>query len=215
MQYQVLNNWRRERNWIPTFSRRIANDFAALRFNSPQGAERISQCVIRESPSTSDSRGFEGSLSTAAQQCFPHREGPPARRGSCPPPKNAAASRGGCPSQTFPPAPSPAPGDGIGPEVMAEVEKIAAWFMREGIVHSRSKKDLWAARPMAFTKQRSAMPTWRARKRRTRCCLPPSAGRNGMPSLMKSAPRRVFCGFARANIPDLTSHANLSIGYNP
>jgi hypothetical protein len=36
-----------------------------------------------------------------------------------------------------------------------------------------------------------------ARKRRTRCCLPPSAGRNGMPSLMKSAPRRIFCGFAR------------------
>ena len=105
--------------------------------------------------------------------------------------------RGGCPSQTFPPAPSPAPGDGIGPEVMAEVEKIATRFTREGIVHFKVEKDLWAARPMAFTKQRSAMPTWRARKRRTRCCLPPSAGRNGMPSLMKSAPRRIFCGFAR------------------
>ena len=31
MQYQVRNNWRRERNWIPTFSRRIAKRFARLR----------------------------------------------------------------------------------------------------------------------------------------------------------------------------------------
>ena len=31
MQYQVRNNWRRERNWIPTFSRSIAKRFAALR----------------------------------------------------------------------------------------------------------------------------------------------------------------------------------------
>ena len=34
------------------------------------------------------------------------------------------------------------PGDGIGPEVMAEVEKIAAWFTREGIVHFEIEKGL-------------------------------------------------------------------------
>ena len=34
------------------------------------------------------------------------------------------------------------PGDGIGPEVMAEVEKLAAWFTREGIVHFEIEKGL-------------------------------------------------------------------------
>jgi 3-isopropylmalate dehydrogenase len=34
------------------------------------------------------------------------------------------------------------PGDGIGPEVMAEVEKIAAWFTREGIVQFEIEKGL-------------------------------------------------------------------------
>jgi hypothetical protein len=36
-EFWTRTRWRRERNWIPTFSRRIANDFGALRFNSPQG----------------------------------------------------------------------------------------------------------------------------------------------------------------------------------
>ena len=44
---------------------------------------------------------------------FPRRiavlgAGPPTRCGSCPPLKNAAASRGGCPSRPFLPIPSPA-----------------------------------------------------------------------------------------------------------
>src|SRR6202045_2140147 len=34
------------------------------------------------------------------------------------------------------------PGDGIGPEVMAEVEKIAAWLTREGITHFEIEKGL-------------------------------------------------------------------------
>jgi 3-isopropylmalate dehydrogenase len=34
------------------------------------------------------------------------------------------------------------PGDGIGPEVMAEVEKVAAWLTREGIVHLEIEKGL-------------------------------------------------------------------------
>jgi 3-isopropylmalate dehydrogenase len=34
------------------------------------------------------------------------------------------------------------PGDGIGPEVMAEVEKIAAWLTREGIVHFEIERGL-------------------------------------------------------------------------
>src|ERR1700724_4101874 len=34
------------------------------------------------------------------------------------------------------------PGDGIGPEVMAEAEKIASWLTREGIVHLEIEKGL-------------------------------------------------------------------------
>src|ERR1700731_1183732 len=34
------------------------------------------------------------------------------------------------------------PGDGIGPEVMAEAEKIASWLTREGIVHFEIEKGL-------------------------------------------------------------------------
>src|ERR1700682_1455539 len=33
-------------------------------------------------------------------------------------------------------------GDGIGPEVMAEAEKIAAWLTREGIIHFEIEKGL-------------------------------------------------------------------------
>ena len=54
------------------------------------------------------------------------------------------------------------PGDGIGPEVMAEIEKIAAWLTREQASFiSKSKKALSAARPMTRMRPRSAMRTWR------------------------------------------------------
>jgi len=62
-----------------------------------------------------------------------------------------------------------------------------------GLVYARSivrfeiEKGLSAARHMTFIKQRSAMPIWRARKRRTLCCSPPSAGQNGILSPTKSA----------------------------
>jgi hypothetical protein len=36
MQHQERNNWRRERNWIPTFSRSIAKRFALVRYGSGQ-----------------------------------------------------------------------------------------------------------------------------------------------------------------------------------
>src|ERR1700738_9351 len=132
MQHQERNNWRRERNWIPTFSRRIVNAFAALRaiHLKAQNGSANAAPIIRESPSTSDSRGFEDPLATAelsnaflAAKALQHDADLALRRRM--PPR-----RGGCPSQTFPPAPSPAPG----------VSFI-----------SRSKKDLWAPPPMAFT----------------------------------------------------------------
>ena len=36
MQHQERNNWRTERNWIPTFSRSIAKRFALVRYGSGQ-----------------------------------------------------------------------------------------------------------------------------------------------------------------------------------
>jgi hypothetical protein len=144
------------------------NAFAALRgihLKAENGSANAAP-IIRESPSTSDSRGFEDPLATAelsnaflAGKALQHDADLALRRRM--PPR-----RGGCPSQTFPPAPSPAPGDGIGPEVMAEVEKIATRFTREGIVHFKIEKGLVGGAAYGVHKQRSAMPTWRARKRR-------------------------------------------------
>jgi hypothetical protein len=59
--------WRRERNWNPTFSRSIANDFAALRsiHLKAQNGSANAAPIIRENPSTSDSRGFKDLLTTA------------------------------------------------------------------------------------------------------------------------------------------------------
>ena len=55
------------------------------------------------------------------------------------------------------------PGDGIGPEVMAEVEKVIAAFRRRGRrAGSRSRRASSAAAPMTRTARRSATPTWRA-----------------------------------------------------
>ena len=58
------------------------------------------------------------------------------------------------------------PGDGIGPEVMAEVEKVAAFLTTRGTPDSNSKRGWSAAAPMTRTARRSAKPTWRARTRR-------------------------------------------------
>jgi hypothetical protein len=49
---------------------------------------------------------------------------------------------------------------------VAEVEKIATRFTREGIVHFKIEKGLVGGAAYGVHKQRSAMPTWRARKRR-------------------------------------------------
>jgi hypothetical protein len=80
---------------------------------------------------------------------------------------------------------------------MAEVEKIAAWLTREGTIHFEIEKGL--AGGAAYDAHGSAISDadMGARKPRMPSFWPPSAGRNGMASLTKSAPRRVFCGSAR------------------
>src|ERR1700724_3190194 len=66
-EFWTRTRWRRERNWIPTFSRRIVNAFAALRaiHLKAQNGSANAAPIIRESPSTRDSRGFEDPLATA------------------------------------------------------------------------------------------------------------------------------------------------------
>ena len=71
------------------------------------------------------------------------------------------------------------PGDGIGPEVMAEVEKIAGCLTREGLVKFEVERGLVGGAAYDATESRSARPIWPARKRRTPFSSPRSAAPNG------------------------------------
>ena len=56
------------------------------------------------------------------------------------------------------------PGDGIGPEVMAEVKKLIAWMNAHGMGTSRPRRGCAAAAPMTRMAWRS--PTrWSPRRR--------------------------------------------------
>ena len=90
------------------------------------------------------------------------------------------------------------PGDGIGPEVMAEAEKVIAFFNARGRRPLRDREGPGRRLRLSTpTAPRSARPTWRARKPPTRCCSAPSAGRNGRACPMRCARRRACCGCAR------------------
>jgi len=60
------------------------------------------------------------------------------------------------------------PGDGIGPEVTAEVEKVASVISKAGLASFEFEKAWSAARPMTRMATRSAKRTWRWRKPPTR-----------------------------------------------
>jgi hypothetical protein len=177
-EFWTRTRWRRERNWIPTFSRRIVNAFAALRaiHLKAQNGSANAAPIIRESPSTRDSRGFEDPLATAelsnaflAAKALQHDADLALRRRM--PPRRAA--------------------DVLHKLFRRLLRQPRAYRSFQGRKRTCGRRRLWRSQN---SDQRCRHG---ARKRRTRCCLPPSAGRNGMPSLMKSAPRRIFCGFAR------------------
>ena len=44
------------------------------------------------------------------------------------------------------------PGDGIGPEVMAEVKRLIDWLNAQGIAHFETEQGWSAARPMTRTR---------------------------------------------------------------
>ena len=55
------------------------------------------------------------------------------------------------------------PGDGIGPEVMAEVERVVAWVNTSGLAASRPRPTWSAAAPTTPMARRSPTPPWSAR----------------------------------------------------
>ena len=60
------------------------------------------------------------------------------------------------------------PGDGIGPEVMAEVKRIIDLFNRKGIDKFETEEGLVGGCATTRMGWRSPKPTWRRRKPRTR-----------------------------------------------
>ena len=91
------------------------------------------------------------------------------------------------------------PGDGIGPEVMAELEKIIDRFNKEGVAKFEIEKGLvggcaYDAHGKAISDSDMGSP-----KRPTRSFWPPSAVRSGTASLMTFGPRQGFCVCARSS----------------
>ena len=70
------------------------------------------------------------------------------------------------------------PGDGIGPEVMAEVRKVIAWFGRQRGLPFEVEEDLVGG--CAYDAHGTPLTdaTMAGRRRRTRCCSARSAGRS-------------------------------------
>ena len=59
------------------------------------------------------------------------------------------------------------PGDGIGPEVMAEVKRVIDFFNKGGPDRSQLKRRWWADAVTTRIRWPSQMPQWKKPKRRT------------------------------------------------
>ena len=82
------------------------------------------------------------------------------------------------------------PGDGIGPEVMAEVEKVIACFSEQGIASFETENDLvGGAAYDAHGVRDHRRGDGAARRPRTRCCSARSAARSGTACPTTSVPR--------------------------
>ena len=92
------------------------------------------------------------------------------------------------------------PGDGIGPEVMAEVERVVAFFNKKGKVAFKTDTALCGgcldrqARHAAHRAKR-----WPRRRPPTPSCSAPSAGPSGTRWPTRCAPRPACCGCARSS----------------
>ena len=92
------------------------------------------------------------------------------------------------------------PGDGIGPEVMAEVEKVAAWLDESGVARFEIEKGLVGG--CAYRRPRRADQRRRHGTRRRPpmpCCSARSAARNGTACPTRCAPRPACCACARTS----------------
>ena len=92
------------------------------------------------------------------------------------------------------------PGDGIGPEIIAEgVKVLNAVGAKLRPRASTAKSRLSAAPPSMWWATRCRPPRSTPRRPPMPCCLPPWAGRSGTPpTLARRAPRRAFWASARA-----------------
>ena len=55
------------------------------------------------------------------------------------------------------------PGDGIGPEVMAEVKRLIDWLNTQGIAHFATEQGLVGGSAYDATSRASPTPPWRRR----------------------------------------------------
>ena len=60
------------------------------------------------------------------------------------------------------------PGDGIGPEVMAEVKRLIDWLNAQGIAHFETEQGLVGGAAYDASKRASRTRPWRRRRPRTR-----------------------------------------------
>ncbi len=89
------------------------------------------------------------------------------------------------------------PGDGIGPEVMGEVERLIGWLNAQGAAKIETEKDWSADAVMTPTRLRSPTRRWRWRRPRTQSFSVRWADRSGTRCHTTRGPRPVCCAFAR------------------
>ena len=89
------------------------------------------------------------------------------------------------------------PGDGIGPEVMKEVEAIIAWFNAEGIASFAVDRGLVGGCAYDAHGQAISEADMAKAMAPTPCCSAPSAARSGTRCPTRCAPRRACCACAR------------------
>ncbi len=89
------------------------------------------------------------------------------------------------------------PGDGIGPEVMREVEKLLVFFRQAGLVGFETESDLVGGAAYDAHKMAITDATMKLARMRTLFCSAQSAARSGPRSLTSIARKPHCCACAR------------------
>jgi len=89
------------------------------------------------------------------------------------------------------------PGDGIGPEVMAEVKRLIDWLNAQGIAHFETEQGLVGGSAYDASKQSITDATMAQAKAADAVIFGSVAGRNGTACPMRRGPRPACCACAR------------------